>query len=417
MFRLWLWLKDRQNRLWVTPALAGLFAVLLAFSANWVNVSKVAERLPAIKAEMINDLLSVIASSMLAVAIFSLGTLVSALSTSSTTATPRATQLLMGDASAHASIGSFIASFIFAIVAKIALAVGYYDDGGRLVLFVSTLAVLAYVVVRLLLWVRSVSTLGRLSDTVSRIERVTRQALEKYAHHPLFGALPSTPISDAWQTIRAPRSGYLRNIDLDGLQSIAEQLEGRIHVGVRPGAFMDPSSALARVDAAACTAEQRKTIEDCFVLGQTRSYEQDPRFGLIGEVAQRAMSPSVNDPGTAIEVLSRMTSLIVDLAKRQAECDDAQQVQFDRISMPAMDERTLVTDGFVPIARDGASMLEIGIRLQKMLAIISENCSDDISSEARAQATSAYRRGLQTLAFIDDRERLSTVHERLFKLS
>jgi uncharacterized membrane protein len=37
-----------------------------------------------------------------------------------------------------------------------------------------------------------------------------------------------------------------------------------------------------------------------------RYFEEDPRFGLItlSEIASRALSPAVNDPGTAIQIIS-----------------------------------------------------------------------------------------------------------------
>jgi len=155
MFNLWLWLKNRRNRLWVIPMITVLLAVALVFAAKWVGGFWMAKQLPDIQVATIDDLLTVIASSMLAVATFSLGILVSALSSSATTATPRATELLMGDDDTRGVIGIFMAAFTFAVVAKTALGVGYYEAPGRFVLFVSTLAVLAYVVFRLLLWVKT----------------------------------------------------------------------------------------------------------------------------------------------------------------------------------------------------------------------------------------------------------------------
>jgi uncharacterized membrane protein len=187
MYRLWLWLKDRQNRLWVTPLLIGLAAVALAFGANAVGML-LDDKVPEIKAETIENLLEVIATSMLALAIFSLATLVAALNSSSTTATPRSTELLMGDSAARSSIGSFIAAFIFAIVARTALGTGYYGAGGRFVLFISTLLVVAFVVLSLMLWIRSGSRLGRLGDTLERLTDVTGRALCNLALQPRMGA-------------------------------------------------------------------------------------------------------------------------------------------------------------------------------------------------------------------------------------
>jgi uncharacterized membrane protein len=42
-----------------------------------------------------------------------------------------------------------------------------------------------------------------------------------------------------------------------------------------------------------------------------RYFDEDPRFGLItlSEIASRALSPAVNDPGTAIQIISSYVRL------------------------------------------------------------------------------------------------------------
>jgi uncharacterized membrane protein len=443
MFNLWLWIKDRRNRLWVVPMLTALAAVLLAFAAKWVGNFWLAERLPDIQADTIDDLLTVIAGSMLAVATFSLGILVSALSSSATTATPRATELLMGDDDTRGVIGVFMASFTFAVVAKTALGVGYYDAPGRFVLFVSTLGVLTYVVFRLLLWVKTLSSLGRLKDTVARVERVSRQTLKAHVKRPRLGAAAPPENPDTGTPIRADDIGYLCHLNLSGLQEVAREANCTLHVHVRPGAFVGPDTVIAtawshhqpekiteiNTGEAPPPTPKAEAVRACFVLGATRSYDQDPRFGLIvlSEVALRALSPAVNDPGTAIGVLTTITRLVVEtnlaIAQRHSEAEAAREkdpgaalteVEFDRVTLPELDIRTLVADAFAPIARDGAGMLEVGICLQKMLATIARNGGGPIALEARLQARKAMERGLAALSHPDDRRQLEALHERLF---
>ena len=455
MFNLWLWIKDRRNRLWVTPMLTALLAVQLVFAAKWVGSFWLAERLPDIKADTIDDLLTVIAGSMLAVATFSLGILVSALSSSATTATPRATELLMGDDDTRGAIGSFMAAFTFAVVAKTALGVGYYDVPGRFVLFVSTLVVLTYVVFRLLLWVKTLSSLGRLNDTVARIEKASRKTLTAHARRPRLGAAAPPDNPGPGTPIRAEDIGYLCHLNLSGLQEVASEANCTLHLHVRPGSFVSPDTVIAtawshhqpakitdiNTGEAPPPTPRAEAVRACLVLGATRSYDQDPRFGLIvlSEVALRALSPAVNDPGTAIGVLATLTRLVVEAdsamadqrteakAARQARTEaeagadvdadagaDADDIEFDRITLPELDMRTLVADGFAPIARDGAGMLEVGIRLQKMLATIASNASAPIAQEARLQARRAMERGQTALSHPDDRRELQALHHELF---
>jgi uncharacterized membrane protein len=426
--------------------ITAVLAVVLVFAAKWVGGFWMAKQLPDIQVATIDDLLTVIAGSMLAVATFSLGILVSALSSSATTATPRATELLMGDDDTRGVIGIFMAAFTFAVVAKTALGVGYYDAPGRFVLFVSTLAVLAYVVFRLLLWVKTLSTLGRMNDTVARIQRVSRNALKSHVKRPCLGAAAAPRNhhigTQTGTAIRAQATGYLCHLNMSGLQQAASEADCTLHLHVRPGSFVGPDTVLAtasRYKAPMSMGEinrnepppapDAKTVRDCFVLGATRSYDQDPRFGLIvlSEVALRALSPAVNDPGTAIGVMASLTTLVVefdrDIAEHEASSKAAKEnnsktesadIEFDRLTVPELDIRTLVADGFAPIAREGAGMLEVGVRLQKMLAIIARNSGAPLALEARLQARRAMERGLVALSHPDDRRQLEALHEQLF---
>lgn len=443
MFNLWLWLKNRRNRLWVIPMLTALLAVVVVFAAKWVGSFWMSNRLPNIQAATIDDLLTVIASSMLAVATFSLGILVSALSSSATTATPRATELLMGDDDTRGAIGSFMAAFTFAVVAKTALGVGYYDTPGRFVLFVSTLGVLTYVVFRLLLWVKTLSSLGRMSDTIARIERVSRSTLKAHVKRPRLGAAPPPHSTPSGTAILAEDIGYLCHLNMSGLQEAASAAHCTLHLHVRPGSFVGPDTVLATASRhqipatmgdihrnEAPPAPDARAVRSCFLLGPTRSYDQDPRFGLIvlSEVALRALSPAVNDSGTAISVMVSLTTLLVqaDRAMADQEAEAAKnakqnqpeaaspEIEFDRITLPELDFHSLVTDGFASIARDGASMLEVGLRLQKMLATIARNGRAPVALEARRQARKALERGLAALTHPDDRRQLDALHEQLF---
>ncbi len=97
-----------------------------------------------------------------------------------------------------------------------------------------------------------------------------------------------------------------------------------------------------------------------------RTYEQDPRLGMIAlaEIGSRALSPAVNDPGTAVEVLGAMERALTELLTCPRD-EDAPQ--FPRVHVPAVELTAVVEDAFRPIARDGAGMVEVALRLHKVL--------------------------------------------------
>lgn len=409
MYRLALWLRTPRNLVWTTPAMACLVAVLLALAAAAGNVWVPGYYVPDIERSTLDSLLGVIASSMLSVTTFSLGIMLSAFSSAANGATPRATELVLGDDGTRVAIASFIAAFIYAVVAQTALGLGYYGRSGRFFLFVFTLVVLAYLVFTLVNWVRTLTQLGRLGNTLNKIETAALAALEDHRREPLMGAALA-PAEPAGQPLLAQESGYLTHIDLDGLQRVAADNEAIVHVRVRPGRFLLQGDRLAQIEGAAGD-DCLEIMRSAFVIGRERSFDQDPRFGLIvlSEVAQRALSPAVNDPGTAIQVMSVLTRLLVTL-EREEHSGHPSEVVRPALTIPALDLQDFLHDGFDPIARDGAGLLEVGIRLQKNLAGLAGMGSPALARAARTQADLALARAESVLMIDADRERLRRVH-------
>ncbi|MEO7854798.1 MAG: DUF2254 family protein, partial [Rubrivivax sp.] len=226
-----------------------------------------------------------------------------------------------------------------------------------------------------------------------------------YRRAPAMGArVAGDDDTPAGRTVHADRVGYVRYIDMQALQDLAKERSAWFHLRVRPGVLVHPGRVLL-------VAQHGTTVDDsklraAFVLGDGRSYDQDPRFGLIVlcEVAQRALSSSVNDPGTAIAAMNTITRVLVD-AKPDAD-EKLEQPDYDRLTMVSLHEADFVEQSFDPIARDGAAVLEVQLRMQKLLAIIAEHCPGALAHAAHRQATTALRRGEHGLMLDQDRAAL-----------
>ena len=68
----------------------------------------------------------------------------------------------------------------------------------------------------------------------------------------------------------------------------------------------------------AATEERRSKIENCLTLEGERASIQDPENSIrqLVEVALRALSPSVNDPFTAMAVVDRLTESLAKVMRR-----------------------------------------------------------------------------------------------------
>lgn len=398
--------RELRSSLWVKPSIMGLTAVLWVSVAYWGDHFLPDKMKVEIKRDILINLLGIMASSMLTVATFSVAAMVSAFAAVSTTATPRATRIVMQDKSTQNSLTAFLAAFIYAIVALVAISVVEYGAGGRILLFAGYCVMVVWVLISFVRWVDRVSKLGRMEDTLQRVEEACREAFEsRDAMGTLAAAVPSAEEVSGAQ-IPADVIGYVQNLDIAALNKIAEQIGTKIRVMKRPGEFVDQKDTLAIVaDHEVLDEELEKGIREAFTLGDTRRVGRDPRFGmvLLSEIADRALSPAVNDPGTAIAVLGIQIRLMETWEKNHRETDE---VEYPSIEVPRLDPEELMDDAFTAISRDGAGLYEVGVRIQKNLAVLARLGNDDLKKAAKRHSTLALEQANNALVTTFHKDKL-----------
>jgi uncharacterized membrane protein len=363
-------LHQLRSKLWLKPALTGLAAVAWVQLA-YFSSSLLPDEMPVeIGRDLLLSLLQILASTMLTVAIFAVSAMVAAFASVSTTATPRATRIVMQDRSSQNALAAFLSAFIYAIVALVAISATAYGAGGRLILFAGYVLTVLWVLVSFVRWVDQVSKLGRMSDTIRRVEEACHAAFTDPRLAGSLGACPAEEPATAGEPVFAGAIGYVQHLDVEGLQEIAVKAGATLHVLVRPGAFIDRHRPLALLEGALPAQEDwREHVAAAFTIGDERHVESDPRCGLLmlAEIADRALSPAVNDPGTAIAVIGSQVRLLsewADATRRSPDCE------YPDVTVPPLRAGDLLEDGFTPIARDGAGIFEVGVRLQKALGAL-----------------------------------------------
>lgn len=407
------YLSQLSRVLWVRASFFAVAAAGAALLAHEIGPHLPDSVVHSISDETVVDLLRIIASSMLAVATFSLTALLMAYGTVTNNAGPRAAALVLEKGSAQNALSIFVGAFIFSVVGLIAVGTGFYDDAPRFVLFVLMLGVLAVVVVKLLQWIDELSRLSQINAVIEQLEKVTRSALER--HEPSLGARPREDAPDETLPIAADRLGYVQHVDVRRLDRLAQAHGLTLHVAAEPGSSALPTRPVLYVSAppGGLTAELRQDLLNCVVVGDERTFHQDPRFGLVvlAQVASRALSPALNDPGTAIQVLGAATRLLSFWAERW-EAPPAPRYQ--HVTVPVLSAADGFEDVFSPIARDGAKFVEVGIALQKSLYALSLARTAGFAEAAHRHAHLALSRAERAIGFEDELRRLrETAAERL----
>ncbi len=397
-------LNRLRDRLWVKPLAVCVLSIVAALAAKLTDDTTLAQFVPVITQDAIETLLSIMAGSMLVIATFSVASMVSAYASASSTATPRSLPLVIADDISQYALSTFVGAFVFSIVALIAVMNNCFETAGRFVIIVLTVIVFAVVIVTFVRWVDRIARLGRLGSIIDRVEAATGSALRRLRGAPTLHGVPARS-PGLGRPVFAASVGYVQHIDMAALQAWAEEAQVRLQVAALPGTFATPERALAYVS----TRPDQQTTLDCeavvksFQVGDDRLFDEDPRFGLVvlSEIADRALSPAVNDPGTAIDIIGTLVRLFV-LWSKPAEARGEDAPHYDRVEVPELSVRDMFDDAFTAIARDGAGMVEVLVRLQKALRVLALLGDAQIRDAAEYHGRLALKRAQIALNVAED---------------
>jgi uncharacterized membrane protein len=410
-----------SSRLWIRPAAASLVSLVVA------GLGVLAGRLIGVEPpidlshDALKSLLTVLASSMLAVATFSVAAVVTAVSSVATTTTPRASRLVLDDSTTQTVLASFIAAFIYSMIGIIAIEVIQFTAMGRLVIFGGFVIIVAWVLTTFLHWVDHVTKLGQVGTTIDRIsESVLCASAPEFVG--VYGARELTEDApSSASAVPAYKVGYVTHLNVESLNEIAEEHACEILLRVRPGDFVDTQSAIAHiVDAPAGDGRAAivEAIKQNVVIGWSRDHKEDFRFGLINlaETADRALSPAVNDPGTAFVILGRQLEALIQWHASRVEAG-ANAPRYLRIAIPPLTASDVISDCFTAISRDGAGAIEVGVRLQKTLQSLVKIGAADLTAAALAMSKTAAELADDALVADVHRARIRTEAARVAELA
>ncbi|MBO4170344.1 DUF2254 domain-containing protein [Cereibacter azotoformans] len=398
-----LFAQARQS-LWFTPALYAIVAVTVLLLAPVIAPFIPPELVELIGLDGVYDLLDALANTLLAVAIFSLGIMASSMQAAAGAATPRARPLLMKDRTAQNAISTFIGGFIFAIVGLVGLSTEYYNDASRVVLFLASCVVILAVILALIRWIGRLTGLGDVSEVTDLLEETVKEALAAHARDPFFGGVRKDSADRGGFDLFPRGFGHVQAIDGERLAALVEDRRLSLHLLVRPGAYVDPKRPVLRA-AEPFDEETADALLATLTIGPERRFETDPRYGLIAlsEIASRALSPGVNDPGTAIGVIGTAVRV---LAYWSDKLQATPEVRHPRLHVVPLAAADVMEDAFRWIARDGAGQLEVQIRLQKALATLAAHDPRLFGAAARLLSRESLARAAQAMKMHQDLDRL-----------
>jgi uncharacterized membrane protein len=309
------------DQFWALPLLCALVAATLGLVVSRIDEAlDTSLSLPFLFSggpEGARALLSAIITSMISFTglVFSITIVV--LQLTSSQFSPRILRTFMRDRSNQLTLGIFVATFVYALVVLRSVRGTTATDS-----FVPQLAVtLAFVfvmasVVVFLGYIHHIAHSIRAATIIGNIGDETRVLLER--RHPSEAAdeAPGLQTNETQHRIAADQPGVVQQVNDDILRRLAEKHSVSISLMRAVGEFVPAGAPLITVHGTDVPDEGK--LRSAVTLGRERSMDEDIGFGLrqLIDIAERALSPGVNDPTTAVQVIDQLHDLLRRLATR-----------------------------------------------------------------------------------------------------
>ncbi|MGI8761096.1 MAG: DUF2254 domain-containing protein [Jatrophihabitantaceae bacterium] len=268
------------------------------------------------------------------------------------------------------TFGVFVATFTYSMVLQ--RSVRGSSSGGpvtvpQLAVSVAFVFVLGSVAL-FIVYINRIANSIRVANIVDRIGTRTRATLD--TRYPLDGApaAPPPPTSPPDRYLSCPRPGVIVSINESALVARAERSGSVLVLLPRVGDYVPAGARLIAVHGAVGSeADLLRHI----AFDTERTYEQDVAFGFreLVDIAERALSPAVNDPTTAAQSIDVLHDLLRRLAIRPApvggHVDAAGRL---RLLTPRYEFADLLDLALEEIAHYGRGDVQTPRRLHAMLA-------------------------------------------------
>lgn len=385
------WWDRLWKPFWALPAACVLVALVVGgglpmLEASWgsTEVRYVFQGGP----DGARGMLGTIASAMISVTglIFSITMVV--LQLASSQFTPRLLAGFLQNRVVQLTLGVFVSTFVYALTVTRSVR-GDNETEQFVPQFSVTLAfVMVLACVGLFLaFIHHITTSIQVSNVISHIGDDTVKLADKMfpepaSDAPTFGPSWSPQPGTRHCSLEAPRHGTITHVDYAVILRWAKEHDVVVTLDRPVGQFLTEGQHMLRVWGEfdeSDDPEQTRKVYGAIGLGPQREMRQDVAFGLrqLVDIAERALSPGINDPTTAVQCIDEIHRILRLLVQRASPspyiADDDGQV---RIVHDPQAIDGLIEASVVEIAHYGKDSVQVPPRLRAMLEDLA-----DVSAE------------------------------------
>ena len=329
-------IADRiRHRLSFVPMLYVAGAIVLVQSVLLLDRAMNDQALPSwleTTVESARSVFSAMAGGLITSITLLLSMMLVAVQLASTQFSPRTLRDWLGNRTLQHAIGLVLGTTVFCLLALRSTR-DFEEGGGAVVPHVTVLVAVALGVLSLVAVVRAVDHLAQSIRVGSVADRVAAETIGVVEHGDdtvpggqapkvLPATEPDGPrtidIPPDAVAIEAPHAGWIQQIDTETLLDAVPDASTALVV-VSIGAFVPDQAPLVWIHPPPAGDAARSHILEAFAIGDGRTMQQDVEFGLVQltDIAVRALSPGVNDPTTACDVVVHIGDVLLAIWARR----------------------------------------------------------------------------------------------------
>ena len=184
--------------------------------------------------------------------------------------------------------------------------------------------------------------------------------------------------------IRSAKPGAIQALNVRGLGGWAREHECLVVICHQIGDFVPAGAKLIEIYGdATVSARAGNRLRKMIILGDERTIEQDPAFAIriIVDIADKALSPAINDPTTAVQAINHLSDVLrrigtTDFSRSRWRADDARQAA---VVIPARSWEEYLMLGLTEVREYGSTSIQVMRRMRAML----EELRDAVRPEHR----------------------------------
>lgn len=258
--------------------------------------------------------LSTLIGGILSLTVFSFSMVMVVLNQASSNYSPRLLPGLISDKKHQMILGVYIGTLLYALVALITMDAAD-SDSSKEIIGLTTMFAAIFGIICVGLFVYFIHTISNAIQIHEITDRIARES-ERYVNQKCEEPEAEIRVTDLWKTIISHRTGYYRGFDMGIFNNSLQHLENYVHVIPYQDQHVWEGHPLLKIKQEV-SDDDLERIQDCLIFSKDRHEDNTYIGGMIKlmEVAVKAMSPGINDPGTAIEIITRLGLLLYKTIK------------------------------------------------------------------------------------------------------